>query len=449
MKHETELAPLLVSSDLVGPTEGDGDVADPKPVAKPRHFAGFDGLRAIAAVSVLLLHTAWTSGFTLRSSLGLYTSRLEIGVSVFFLISGFLLYRPFAVSHLAGRSSPNVRKFWVRRLLRIVPAYWLALTVLTYVFHQVTMGPGGWQGVVTHYFFLQIYFPVQSFHGIPQAWSLCTEMSFYLFLPFYAALVALGHPSQTRQLRRELIGVATLIVVSFVFRLWVLNIPITVIRHGHVTSVCAPHCLTDPPLSALMSSWLPAYLDLFAFGILLAVASAWFSEHASEPGWLGHPSMPYLSWGCAAFAFWAVSHVVADRQILYVVSPQVNLERQELYGLFAFMLLLPAVFGPQDRSLIRHLLRWWPVASLGVISYGIYLWHLNLIDPVMSWVGWRQDAVPFWLLALSVLAVSTAFASASYFGLERPVLRMKNRIGWWDRKGRSQVPTMDVEVSRL
>src|SRR5581483_9959112 len=134
-------------------------------------------LRAIAAVSVLLLHTAWVSGFTKRSSLGAYTSRLEIGVSVFFLISGFLLYRPFAVSHLSGRESPNMRKFWERRILRIVPAYWLALTVLTFVFGAVTLGRG-WQGFLSHYLFLQIYFPTEVFNGITQAWSLCTEMSF-------------------------------------------------------------------------------------------------------------------------------------------------------------------------------------------------------------------------------------------------------------------------------
>ncbi len=446
MKHETELAPVLVSSDLVGSDGTDG--TDGKPVAKPRHFEGFDGLRAIAAVSVLLLHTAWASGFTLRSSLGLYTSRLEIGVSVFFLISGFLLYRPFAVSHLSGRTAPNVRKFWIRRLLRIVPAYWLALTLLTYAFHQVTMGPG-WQGVVTHYLFLQIYFPVQSVRGITQAWSLCTEMSFYFFLPLYAAVVALGRRSQRRQLARELIGVVVLIVVSFVFRYWSLHISLTAVRNGHLVPVCKPHCFTDPPLSTSMSSWLPSYLDLFALGILLAVASAWFNEHDSEPTWLAHRFMPFISWACAAFAFWAVSHLVADRQILYIVSPHVNLERQELYGVFAFALLLPAVFGPPDHGVIRRLLHSWPLASLGVISYGIYLWHLDLINPVMSWFGWQQGAVPFWLLAVSVLAVSTAVASASYFGLERPILRFKNRIGWWDRRGRSSVRKMDAETSRL
>src|ERR1700687_373775 len=141
--------------------QGEEVPALPPPVAaefatKPRHFPCFDGLLSIAALLVLVHLPAWVSAFTKSSSLGLYTSRLEIGVSVFFLISGFLLYRPFAVSHLSERTSPNSRRFWERRLLRIVPAYWLALTVLTYVFHAISMG-AGWQGIVSHYFFLQIY----------------------------------------------------------------------------------------------------------------------------------------------------------------------------------------------------------------------------------------------------------------------------------------------------
>ena len=65
---------------------------------------------------------------------------------------------------------------------------------------------------------------------------------------------------------------------------------------------------------------------------------------------------------------------MTDHDIFYFVIPRVNLERQALYGLFAFLLLLPAVFGPQDRSLIRRIPRSWPMASLGVISYG----HLSV-----------------------------------------------------------------------
>ncbi len=110
-----------------------------------------------------------------------------------------------------------------------------------------------------------------------------------------------------------------------------------------------------------------------------------------------------------------------------------NLARQELYGLFAFLLLLPAVFGPQDKGLIRRFLQCWPMASLGVISYGIYLWHLNLIYEFLDWTGWHEGAVPFGLLAGAVLVITVAFASTSYFGLERPILRIKGRITWWDR----------------
>ncbi len=386
----------------------------------------------MAAVSVLLLHTAWISGFTERSSWGTYTSRLEIGVSVFFLISGFLLYRPFALSHLSERNPPDLKHFWQRRFLRIVPAYWLALTVLTFVFGVTTVGPG-WQGFLIHYFFLQIYFPTTVFNGITQAWSLCTEVSFYLFLPFYAALIALRRRSPQRQLVWELGGLVVLTAISYAFRWWFLHVPIITVRNGKFVAICAPNCNTHPAWPALMPTWLPSYLDLFALGMLLAVVSVWLSERNWEPTWLRHRLMPWVSWACAALVFWAVSHVVADKNILYVITPQANIARQALYGAFAFFLLLPAVFGPQDKSLVRRLLRSWPIAALGVISYGIYLWHLDLINLFLQWTGWHPGKEPYWVLAAVGFALSVGFASASYFGLERPLLRLKGRISWWDR----------------
>ncbi len=430
------MEPLATGSEPA-PEDSNETIGTPVAAARtPRHFACFDGLRAIAVVSVLLLHTAWVSGFTERNSLGLYTSRLEIGVSVFFLISGFLLYRPFAVSHLTGIPRPNTRRFWERRLLRILPAYWLALTLLAYVFHSVTMGPG-WQGVVSQYLFLQIYLPTQIFFGITQAWSLCTEMTFYLFLPLYAALVGLRRRAQSAQLAWELAGIAGLFGISFVFRYWVLHMPLLKVEDGKFVAMCTPHCSTSATFATLMVDWLPSYLDLFGFGMLLAVLSVWFVERDTEPAWLRSRFMPWISWTAAAVMFWAVAHVVPDKNILYFVTPQVNLEKQTLYGLFAFFLLLPAVFGPQDRTWIRGLLRAWPVASIGVISYGIYLWHLNIIFGFLNWMGWMRKSEPFWILALAVLGLSIVVASASYFVVERPILRVKGRLGWWDRGSRA------------
>jgi peptidoglycan/LPS O-acetylase OafA/YrhL len=51
---------------------------------------------------------------------------------------------------------------------------------------------------------------------------------------------------------------------------------------------------------------------------------------------------------------------------------------------------------------------------------------------VQEWTGWRDNRVPFWLLSVAVLGVTIPFAAASYFGLERPLLRLKNRLRWWD-----------------
>ena len=387
-------------------------------VGRPRHFPCFDGLRAFAAVSVVVIHVSFVSGFTNRSTYGIYTARLEIGVSVFFLISGFLLYRPFAAAHLAGAPSPDLGRFWMRRLLRIVPAYWLALTITTYVMH-VNQTRSGWASAVILYGFGQIYFPTEVFKGISQAWSLCTEMSFYLFLPALAAGVVARWRSTANQLVRELAAVAVLIATSFVFRIWALH------QHGH--------------LAGTMPNWLPANLDLFALGMFLAVTSAWLAETGRRPAWLWSPFLPTLSWAAAGAAFWGVSQLGIPPVPLYQISPDLNLVRQTLYGLFAFFLLLPAVYGPQERGAIRRVLQNRVVAALGVVSYGVYLWHQAWIQMFLNWSHDRLFAIPFWDLFSAALALATATAAASYLLFERPILRLKNRLTWFDRSAAAAV----------
>src|SRR5690348_9888703 len=86
-----------------------------------------DGLRAVAAIGVLLTHSAISSGLVTADGIGFrYAQRLEVGVTIFFVISGFVLYRPFL---LARRDLPRLGGYAWRRALRIVPAYWIALTI--------------------------------------------------------------------------------------------------------------------------------------------------------------------------------------------------------------------------------------------------------------------------------------------------------------------------------
>ena len=387
--------------------------------ATPR-FPAFDGLRAIAAITVVGVHSAFVSGLTPRDpAVGIYTARLEAGVAVFFLISGFLLYRPFVVAHLRGAPKPATGAFWLRRCLRIVPAYWVALTASLIILGTATIGPGGWKAYLSHYLFAQIYFPDQRLHGLTQAWTLCVEMSFYLALPLYAAAVGARRAKRRphQRLRVEALGLLGLVAVGLAWRLFV---------YAH------PHGANS--LSAAMAVWLPAELDLFALGMGLAVLSAWTRERA-EPGWLAHPAMPWVSWALAGVTFYGIAHLGTPILPDYVQS-DLDLARQTLYGLFALFLLLPAVFGPQERGLVRRFLRSWPMASLGVISYGIYLWHQTWIDRVLAHLGPHSlFNLEFWALFFGVLGASIVSASISYFVVERPALRLKRRFAWWGPGG--------------
>jgi peptidoglycan/LPS O-acetylase OafA/YrhL len=365
----------------------------------------------------LLVHTSFPSGFTARDHFwGPYTARLEIGVAVFFLISGFLLYRPFVAAHLGARPGPAVRPYLKRRFLRIVPAYWVALFFAAFVLHTVNRPVHG-AGIFVYFGFLQIYFRNYALHGISAAWTLCVEMSFYLFLPIYAWGVARwerGRSVQTR-LRCELLALVGLVVVSIVWKA-------IVFAHPAGQQTGAP-------------IWLPAQLDQFAIGMGLAVASVWWSEHRTEPALLTRCWVPAVSWLLALCAFWAVS-TRAGLPLLPIWTASFGqiLVRQSLYIGFALFLLIPAVFGPQDKSVVRRLLRSRPMVGIGLLSYGIYLWHEAFITEVLRWMHRPLFTTSFLTLTVAAGALALFAALASYLLVEQPFQRLGRR--------RSRVPAV-------
>jgi peptidoglycan/LPS O-acetylase OafA/YrhL len=145
--------------------------------------------------------------------------------------------------------------------------------------------------------------------------------------------------------------------------------------------------------------------------------------------------MPWVSWGLALVTFWGVSHIGISIAPLHGDTPAEGVAEQFLYGLFAFFLLAPAVFGPQHRGGIRRVLAWKPVALLGVVSYGLYLWHQSWATLFLRWTG-DQFKLPFWQMFLPILALGVVSATLSYVIVERPILNLKNRLGWWNRLSR-------------
>jgi peptidoglycan/LPS O-acetylase OafA/YrhL len=384
---------------------------------------GFDGLRAVAALLVVVVHVGAASGFTFRSSAGAYTSRGEIGVSVFFLISGFLLYRPFAAAAMAGRPGPGVRSYFVRRALRILPLYWVAL-IVTYLFTGWT-SVHGISGFLENAFFLQVYSRHWVFHGITQAWSLCIEVTFYLMLPVWAAAMRKFDSRRARAhdpegvLRRELLVLAAFYVTSLAFRWWVVAAPIGATQTAR--------------------SWLPSWGDHFALGMGLAVVSSYVSQTGRLPRVLRVMTKPGADIGCwvvAGFVFWLVSTQVGlTTAPLAVGGAGTDLAREVLYSLFGFFLLLPAVFGDQRTGAVRWLLACRPMALIGLVSYGIYLWHQLVVRQIQEWTSWKVLDSPFLWLLLTAVVVTIAVSTVTYLLIERPGIAVGHR---WLRRQRER-----------
>jgi peptidoglycan/LPS O-acetylase OafA/YrhL len=393
-------------------TRAAGDV----PGASDRaFFPAFEGLRGLAALLVLVVHTSFASGFTLRSGAGSYTARGDVGVALFFLISGFLLYRPFVDSSLRDVSAPRLGPFLLRRALRIVPLYWVALTVV-YLSNGVRSWHGN-PGFFATYLFAQVYSKEWALRGISQAWSLDIEVIFYLLLPVWAHLLRRGRRPPRAQLQVELTALAVAYVVSCLFRAYVLLRPSGVTDTWH--------------------GWLPAWADMFALGMGLAAVSAYCQRVGRQPRWSSLPMADVACWVAAALVYvvFAVG-VGLSRDPLYVGSVATELAGHALYGLFALLLLLPAVFGQQQRGPVRRVLTLRPVAFLGLISYGLYLWHQFVVLQLLKHTGWRLFDVPYWQFLPVALFGAAALSAVTYYVVERPGIALGHR---WIRRRREQI----------
>jgi len=382
-------------------------------------FPLFDSLRAIAAIAVLGTHVGVSTDlYTGHSTLGQYVSRLDVGVAVFFLISGFLLYRPFVRSHVLDQPHPATGPYAWRRFLRIVPAYWVALTVTT-----IWLGIDGvfnLEGIARYYGYAQIYSDRTIGSGMAQAWTLCVEISFYAFLPLWALLMRKVARGWRAGLRGEALGVGFLFVFGVVWTAVVLSQ-----GNSHIVHL-------KPELVAL-----PAYLDHFALGMGLAVLSVWLERRDGLPAVLRPiDRFPAIPWAVAAVAFWAVATQIGTTgRFFEPYNDAQYMERHLLYGLVALGLIVPAVIGDQTRGVVRRILANRVLLYLGLISYGIYLYGGAAAVQIDRWglpgelASW-QSRLPAYLVVLAAaLALTVAIASVSWFVLERPLLRLKGLVG--------------------
>src|SRR3954451_19013512 len=370
------------------------------PPGNPR-FPLLDAMRAIAALSIVVTHSSGLTNFNSDNALGTYTARMNFGVTIFFLLSGFLLYRPFVAARLEGRPPIRIRDFARRRILRIVPGYWVALVLLA-------LWPGllgFWDGPWWHSFtFTQIYWEDSTVQGIFPAWTLCIEISFYLVLPFLAA--GIGRLAG-RRWRVELALVGALALGSVALRTYLQA------RGGFY----------------VLQNTLFCYLDWFAYGMALAVVSVvTFGREAELPVLRTVVRRPWLPWLGFAAVFTLIAYTFNLPRGFYLVYNNFNYLGEHLgYALCATHLLLPAIFGDWAGGWPRRLLGNRVMAWLGLVSYGIFLYHGPLVREL------HHQGAETWLpgsgflsILLVAVAMAVACAAASYYLVERPALRFKD-----------------------
>ena len=356
------------------------------------------GYRAVAALAVFAFHLA-----SIDAPGGL-VGRLTVplgnaAVSLFFVLSGFLVYRPFAEWALLDAAPVATWRFIVRRLARILPLYWVVLTL-----HFLVTEPDRPLGLGEY---LTSYLLIQNFRGtlvfLPPfvAWSLCIELWFSVALPFIAA--PLRRAGRGRRLiertQIQFLGIGLLAGTSIVFRIWALGSP----GDGRVL-------------------WMPAYLDWFSAGLVLAVLGAYWSERSPtlEVRQLAtHPL--YLS-SLGLLSYWSVTQLGLPGG--FVTPTRFQTHAQFLLQGFMSLFLVAAVvlpgadLGRARRFFASRTLQW-----LGAISYGIYLIHPVVTDELVE----HLPDVPLGLIAPIALIGTLILSDGLHRLVEAPASRVVDR----------------------
>ena len=373
---------------------------------------GLTGVRALAALLVLGFHLNALVG-PRRMYLDLGFTRFEVthiltigwvGVSVFFVLSGFLLTVHF-LERMRDRQRREVLVPYLRaRVQRVVPAYWARILVALAIAWITTGRMPDWAPYIpVHFVFLQNLEYAWHFRIDGIFWSLPVEFTFYLLLPFAMSwIVAAGKTPVTRAFAVAALSLA----VAVSWRMFAAKM-----TEG----------MGQPALFFLALIQWPGLVDQFMFGM----AAAALFVHLGAPD--GERDARWSRRGDLVALGGAVALVAA----MYLVHRRVD-DFWQAGALFYFWHSVAAaavatlIFGVAIHGrLARAVFANRAIVFVGMVSYSLYLWHMEIARQLAE----RFDAPGLGLAAFSAIAVPAILAAAalSYYLVERPFLRAMAR----------------------
>ncbi|WP_186290557.1 acyltransferase family protein [Gordonia zhaorongruii] len=366
-----------------------------------RFYPQLEGMRAVAALGVLTTHVAFQTASLDWPVIGPLLGRLDLAVALFFALSGFLLWRPYAsAAHDADASPPDVTRYLKHRFVRIWPAYAVVVIVVLLLLPQARDSSlTVWLANLT---LTQVFVPLTLAPGLTQMWSLSVEVAFYLLLPIAGyAIVALRG-------RRARYRVPLILGISAVSLTWAWAVNVLPLADG-----------------VEGKNWVFGHLPWFAGGLVLAeiVAAVRTGAVSADSRLIRWSSNRPAMLGIVVIAYCLASTPLAGPVGLAPMNDPQYAAKMLLGGIAAYAVLAPLVLRDDRFRFLES-----PVmAALGRWSYGIFIWHVAVLTSMFGLFGIPAFAGRFVAIWLLTVVITVPVSAASYIFLEEPCRRALSR----------------------
>ena len=395
-----------------------------------------DGVRACAILLVITFHINYTTGNDLwhwhtnplTSSIALAGTS---GVNLFFVLSGFLLFLPYAKALLFAGRRPLARSFYVRRALRIMPGYYISLFALILLTAPQYLQPAnlGKLGLFVTFLMDSSRSTFRLLNG--PYWTLAVEWQFYMLFPLLTLSIfwLVRRVPIEKRLQAVTLCLCGIIAGGLLVRFFGLYLS----EHSTATFLVPRSVLNV--LLFFSFGIVGKYLEEFAVGMLCSLIYVYAQSLPPE-----HPFVQRLHrlslwfWGigillwtfCAMWNFQSGPATPAW-PFLDPLMPSFRWLNEMFLAVAFGMCILAILFGPRE---LQRPFAWKPLRWIGLISYSLYIWHLPILTlghHLMPGYSQLNQYVAYIFCWVWMAVAAVPFSILFYAFIERPGIKLGDR----------------------